>query len=143
MENCELEEKLFAPKKTRQVLHIVPSGEIATELGADGLWLRFDCDCADALPYCQAQCCALLGTIVFPEEIESGQINEFEVDLDGYSGMATMKRGSDGFCNCLDRSTRTCNIYDRRPQTCQNFHCSKGSSVRGWPQTNHVSRQAV
>jgi|GEM_PF-6623525 len=42
MENCELEEKLFAPKKTRQVLHIVPSGEIATELGADGLWLRFE-----------------------------------------------------------------------------------------------------
>lgn len=134
--------KVFSSRKpTRYVLQTVPSGEIALELGADGIWLRFDCDCVDALPACQAQCCALIGTLVRPEELESGQIKENEVSYDAEMQAHVMARQSDGFCKCLDRSTRSCDIYDRRPLTCKDFHCTRGANQRGHKIPNSVARQ--
>jgi hypothetical protein len=53
----------------RAVLRKVPSGEIAIETGGDGVFLRFDCDCLDALPYCKAACCGLSGIEVTAEEL--------------------------------------------------------------------------
>lgn len=124
----------------RQILKTVPSGEIRVELGADGTFLQFDCDCLDALPYCQAQCCALKGTGVHPEEL---QAIAYPVDWDGEIELAVMQRDADGFCTCLDRSTRRCGIYEDRPQVCQNFHCTRGAHVRGWKLANSVNRQSI
>ncbi len=123
----------------RYVLKEVPSGEIAIEQGADGIYLRFDCNCLDALPICQAQCCALPGTIVLPEELENDI--EYPLDWDDESKTFVLLRDSDGFCTCLDRRTRTCGIYEFRPETCRNFHCTKGASQRGWKIPNAVYRQ--
>ncbi|MEZ2278088.1 MAG: YkgJ family cysteine cluster protein [Microcoleus sp.] len=118
----------------------VKTGEIRLELGADGVWLQFDCDCTDALPYCQAQCCALIGTAVTPEEIS---IFDYPVDISDFTTtQLVMERGADGFCRCLDRDNRTCKIYDNRPATCRNFHCTRGADVRGWKLNNHVNRQS-
>ena len=136
-----LEQKLKAIKPRTQLITEVDSGTISFQLGSDGVWLRFDCDCADALPYCQAQCCALIGTVVFPDEIIDKLVPETGVELDNKSRWV-MKRESDGFCECLDRQTRTCNIYENRPQTCRQFHCTRGAEQRGWKQTNYVHRQA-
>lgn len=133
--------KLFAAKSRKAVLLSLPSGEIALELGADGIWLRFDCDCEDALPYCQAQCCSFQGTVVFSEEIEKSEVLQRETVFDEQRGGWIMQRGSDGACSCLDRSTRTCQIYEERPMTCRQFHCTRGASVRGFKQPNHVVRQ--
>ncbi|MFB2921183.1 MULTISPECIES: YkgJ family cysteine cluster protein [Aerosakkonema] len=134
-------ERLHSIKPTRQIIRTFPSGTMELELGADGVWLRFDCDCVDALPYCQAQCCALIGTIVFDEEVLNGAINEGNLDIDRADNLV-MKRGSDGFCRCLNRQTRTCEIYENRPQTCKDFHCTRGADMRGWPLPNYVKRQA-
>jgi len=117
------------------------SGEIRLELGADGVWLQFDCDCTDALPYCQAQCCALIGTAVLPEELSKF---DYPVDYSPEDSTPfTMQRDADGFCKCLDRTSRTCSIYENRPQTCQAFHCTRGASVRGFKLSNRVTRQSV
>lgn len=123
----------------RFVLLRVPSGEIAVEQGADGVYLRFDCDCIHALPVCQAQCCGLIGTVVFPEELKE---ISFPVDWDNELNQYVLQRGSDGFCRCLDRDTRLCQIYGDRPHTCREFHCTKGASQRGWKLSNRVSRQS-
>ncbi|HEY9652973.1 MAG TPA: YkgJ family cysteine cluster protein, partial [Coleofasciculaceae cyanobacterium] len=123
-----------------QVIKQLPSGEIRLELGADGVYLQFDCDCLDALPYCQAQCCALKGTGVAPEEL---QAIAYPVEWDRDTELAVMQRDADGFCTCLDRQTRRCGIYKDRPQTCQNFHCTRGAHVRGWKLANSVYRQSM
>lgn len=130
----------FPTVPRRIVIRKTPSGEIALEQGADGLYLRFDCDCIDALPYCQAQCCALVGTIVFPEELNA-QPN-LPVDWDDELKQFVLNRDSDGFCTCLDRRTRLCSIYQQRPSTCQKFHCTRGASQRGWKLSNRVHRQS-
>jgi hypothetical protein len=116
------------------------TGEIRLQLGADGVWLQFDCDCMDALPYCQAQCCALIGTAVMPEELL-----EFNYPVDvspDQEIQITMQREADGFCKCLNRESRTCNIYENRPDTCKAFHCTRGAGVRGWKLSNRVHRQS-
>ena len=109
----------------RTVLKGVPSGEIAIEQGADGIFLRFDCDCIDALPVCQAQCCALPGTVILPDELASVA---YPASYDDQGSVFVMARGSDSFCVCLDRQTRMCSIYEDRPQTCRDFHCTRGAS---------------
>jgi hypothetical protein len=128
----------FPSVPQRHVLKRVPSGEIATEIGADGIFLRFDCDCIDALPVCQAQCCALPGTVILPEELS--EVN-FPAAYDDELKVWVLERSSDGFCVCLDRRTRMCQIYEDRPQTCKAFHCTKGASQRGWKIPNSVYRQ--
>lgn len=138
------DQKLSSVKQRNKLIAMVDSGSISLEQGADGLWMRFDCDCTDALPYCQAQCCGLIGTFVFPEEIgtEVGKIFPSLVESDS-SGRWVMKRDSDGFCHCLDRETRTCEIYSDRPNTCRSFHCTRGAEVRGWKFSNYVHRQTT
>ena len=126
----------------RAVLKKVPSGEIALELGGDGVYLRFDCECLDALPYCKASCCSLPGIDVEESEL----VNEVSVTVDGkkktikldalvertLDGDAEMHRASDGFCRCLNRESRTCGIYKDRPEVCREFHCTRGAGMRGW-----------
>ena len=123
----------------RVILKEVPSGEIAIEQGADGIFLRFDCDCMHALPYCQAQCCGLIGTAVFQEELE---LVDYPCEWDDSMGCWVLSRDSDGFCTCLDREHRLCSIYEDRPRTCKEFHCTRGASQRGWKIPNSVYRQA-
>ena len=127
----------------RAVLKKVQSGEIAIEIGGDGVFLRFDCDCLDALPYCKAACCGLSGIEVTSEELsqtatmrhEDGATTKVPLSRlttkDGEEG-PEMIRSSDGFCTCLHRGTRMCGIYKDRPATCSDFHCTRGPSVRGW-----------
>jgi Fe-S-cluster containining protein len=124
----------------RIVLKQVPSGEIAIERGSDGQYLRFDCDCIHALPYCQAQCCALIGTVIYEHEIEANPHLPYELDKE--RECYVLERGSDGFCRCLDRRTRLCTVYEDRPETCKQFHCTKGASQRGWKLSNKVHRQS-
>lgn len=130
----------FPLVERRTVLKQVPSGEIAVEAGSDGLYLRFDCDCLDALSICKAQCCALVGTIVAEFEIEANPT--LPVELDNELKSWVMVRDSDGYCNCLNRETRTCNIYETRPTTCRAFHCTRGAEQRGWKLSNRVHRQS-
>lgn len=117
-------------------------GTISIEIGADGAYLRFDCQCLDALPYCFAQCCALRGTLVAKEEIKQNPVlAEFVVEEQEFNAYLMM-RDSDGFCTCLDRDTRRCTIYNDRPITCQQFHCTLGAHSRGWKLANQVHRQS-
>lgn len=133
----DLSEYPEVPRRT--VLKEVPSGEIAVEQGADGIFLRFDCDCIDALSICQAQCCALPGTIVFPNELQKV---EYPVAFDDSNETFVLERSSDSFCVCLDRKTRMCQIYQDRPNVCRDFHCTKGASQRGWKIPNSICRQS-
>ncbi|MFB2880873.1 YkgJ family cysteine cluster protein [Floridanema aerugineum] len=123
-----------------------PSGQIRLEAGSDGLFLVFDLDCLDALPYCKAHCCGHIGTVVLDEEVDDlnslSQILEKRlltynhyIDKNRYE----MKRDCDGLCAALDRKTRTCEIYENRPRTCRVFHCSRGLN-RGF-RLMSVSRQ--
>ena len=129
----------FPDSSKRQVIATVPSGEIRLELGADGVHLLFDCDCLDALPYCKAQCCSLIGIDLTEEEQKSGLFEAYPEE----DGSFTLKRGADGFCNYLDRSCRMCGIYEQRPETCRGFHCTRGHDVRGWKLSNRVERLYV
>lgn len=115
-------------------------GQIRIETGADGAWLLFDCECTDALPYCKAQCCALLGTVVRPSELEE---TAYRVDFDETLGAFVLRRDADGFCTYLDRGCRACSIYEERPQTCRDFHCTRGATQRGWKLNNAVHRQSM
>lgn len=129
------------PKINRKyVLKEVPSGEIRVEQGADGLYLLFDCDCLDALPICQAQCCSLRGIGV--EAYEEEKYSDSMIEWDDQMNLAVMIRGADGFCNCLNRENRTCQIYENRPRTCSSFHCTRGARVRGWKLSNAVKTQS-
>lgn len=141
-ERLEVESGGMVPIIDRKtILKEVKSGTISAELGADGTYLRFDCDCLDALPICKAQCCALIGTIVTFDEMN----DLFEELCDFHEGMKAflLKRDSDGFCTCLDRTTRRCTIYEDRPNTCQEYHCTRGVGNRGWKLANSVTRQSM
>lgn len=115
------------------------TGEIRLDLGADGVYLQFDCDCLDALPYCKAQCCALVGTTVDFEELQQFR---YPVEFDSRVNGFILRRDADGYCTCLDRRSRRCGIYEARPNTCQNFHCTRGPDMRGWKLANRVHRQS-
>lgn len=126
------------------VIKELPSGEIRFEVGADGVYLVFDADCLDALPYCKAHCCAHPGTIVWRDELP--QLDEIAEKLQKQIVVYNkprerleMKRDCDGFCSCLDREKKMCEIYENRPRTCRDFHCSRGIA-RGWRLTG-VARQ--
>lgn len=121
------------------IIKAVASGNIRVESGADGLYILFDCDCLDALSVCKAQCCRLRGIGVYPEEQD--KLDEF-LEWDGELGMPVMIRDADGACCKLDRNTCTCTIYEDRPITCQKFHCTKGSTQRGWKLSNNVKRHS-
>lgn len=123
-----------------KVLHQLPSGEIRLEQGADGLYLLFDCDCLDALPYCQAQCCGLNGIVIDDEEVEDYKEQGIPIEWHGVMGEYEMQRSAEGFCNQLDRDTRLCKIHDRKPNTCSIFHCTRGALQRGWKLPNEVNR---
>ena len=119
----------------RTILKQVPSGQIALETGGDGVYLRFDCDCHDALPYCRAVCCSLHGIDVTEDEKKT------LLEIEGPPGPPivsfsdegpTMARRSDGYCRCNDEQTNLCSIYEDRPATCREFHCSRGDGMRGW-----------
>lgn len=121
------------------ILKELPTGNIRIELGADGIYLLFDADCLDCLPYCQAQCCGLHGLLVTEDEHEQ------------YKGWVPMepnerlqswelRRDADGFCCALDRGTRRCGMYKDRPETCRQFHCTRGAYQRGWKLPNGVYR---
>lgn len=127
--------KFGSPVPTKTTLVTVPSGTIDLEVGGDGVYLRFDCDCQDALPYCKARCCALPGTSLTADEILS---KEYEFAVDG-DGDAVLKRRADGYCIYNDPKTRCCKIYKDRPGACQRFHCTRGGDMRGW--LLHVNRQ--
>lgn len=128
----------------RQVLKEMPSGEIRMERGADGAYLLFDCECLDALPFCQAQCCALKGIAVLPQE-EGIDLNNPPYPLVWNDNMNfwELQKGADGYCNCLNRETRRCDVYDHRPMTCREFHCTRGHGVRGWKLPNQIIRHSV
>lgn len=124
----------------KYILKKVPSGEVRLELGADGTYLMFDCDCLDALPMCHSQCCALKGTEIHsPEEEE--RLDKY-LEWDDVHGMIVMIRDADGFCTALDRPTSRCSIYDDRPQTCRSFHCTRGARMRGWKLPNSLATQS-
>ncbi len=133
----KIEEVPRIPRK--MTLLEVPSGEIRIEDGADGAYLLFDCECLDALPYCRAQCCGLIGTIVTPDEYHS---EKYQADWDERTNGMVLKRDADGMCYALDRDTKRCSIYEDRPQTCRNFHCTRDANARGWKLNNSVSRQS-
>lgn len=121
------------------VLKKLPSGEIRIETGADGAYLVFDADCLDCLPYCRAQCCAMVGTVIYPDEIaESGLLTDFDPSM----GQSVLRRDADGRCHYLDRGSCTCSVYEDRPRTCQAFHCSRGVDVRGWKLPNGAHRHS-
>jgi hypothetical protein len=125
---------LDQPRKAERVTVIreVPSGEIRSEVGADGLHILFDCDCLDALPFCKSTCCAMPGTVVTPEEYERlSEINPKLVIQNPLDGDYEMRRESDGYCAALNRETGLCSIYEERPNVCRRFHCSRGLQ-RGW-----------
>lgn len=128
----------------RQVLREVPSGEIRIERGADGAYLMFDCECLHALPFCQAQCCALKGIAVLPQEEGIDLDNSpYPLVWNDHMNFWELQKGADGYCNCLNRETRRCDVYDRRPATCREFHCTRGHGVRGWKLPNQIIRHSV
>ncbi len=109
----------------RQILKKLPSGQIVLEQGADGVYLRFECDCLDALPYCQARCCAIHGIELTSEEAATGKFHQ--------SGdPPQLNRRSDGYCIYNDHGNCRCTIYKDRPGTCRDFHCTRGPYMRGW-----------
>lgn len=115
----------------REILHETPSGPIAIEAGAGGTYLRFECSCEDAIPYCKAACCALPGIAVTKEErkVLKKLGATFVKDEDG--GWELERRSND-YCVMNDPQTRACTVYESRPETCVAFHCTRGPSMRGW-----------
>lgn len=122
-------------------------GEVRLEDGDSGRFLQFDGDCLDMLPFCHAQCCGLMGTMVNEEsqeklaQVYGEEAAEVLLDFHQSGEGIVMKRCSDGRCIALDRDTFKCSIYENRPDTCKNFHCTKGSGMRGFPLGNAVIRQ--
>jgi hypothetical protein len=112
-----------SPNKT--MILQVASGTIDLEAGGDGVYLQFNCDCADALPYCKARCCSINGILLNDAEARSGL---FEASGDP----PELKRCADGYCCYNDRGSRSCTVYEQRPVTCRDFHCSRGPLMRGW-----------
>lgn len=135
--------EVFDHVESRTVLKKVPSGQIVSENGGDGVFLRFECSCDDALPFCKATCCSLYGTIVQPHEVE--QFKELgladTVQYDPATCTWIMARSSTGYCRQNDPETRRCKIYENRPATCQEFHCTQHASARGWQL--HFIRQTL
>ena len=131
--------KVKLPKvKRRTVLKEVKSGEIVIEEGGDGVWLRFECSCEDAIPFCRSACCGLYGIdveegeIVTVQKAAKKQNIHLPVVPNTDDGTYEMQRSSDSWCCCLDRETRGCKIYDARPQTCREYHCTQRHDARGW-----------
>lgn len=123
------------PLKTlplRTVLRTVPSGEIALEVGADGVYLQFACDCLDALPFCHAACCCLPGLVVKSTERELLPTDIEQSLQENPDGELELPRRADGWCRCNSPETRGCAIYSNRPGTCRDFHCTRGVDMRGW-----------
>lgn len=122
------------------LLKELPSGNIRLESGADGLYLLFDADCVDCLPFCKAHCCSLNGILLTQEEAEEFIASEIPIEWHPDLHDHEMRRDADGFCACLDRQTRRCSIYEHRPLTCKQFHCTKGALQRGFKIPNEINR---
>jgi hypothetical protein len=120
----------MAANRTRITLHTVPSGEIALETGADGLFLLFDCACQDAMPFCHGNCCTLHGLDLSTEEVQAGKYEMIDTDRG-----PQLKRGADGRCVYQDRYSFACSIWGEKPKLCHDFHCTRGPYMRGWKLT--------
>lgn len=116
----------------KETIRKVPSGTIDMAVGADGVYLQFNCDCSDALPYCKAACCCLPGIEVEKDELCTDLDKMTLPVVTNEEGNEEMKRGADGFCVLNSPTTKLCTRYDERPETCREFHCSRGHGMRGW-----------
>lgn len=120
-------DKEFTAIRKEIVLKEFDSGKITLEEGGDGIYLRFDCDCLDALLYCRASCCALPGISITAKELLGGLYDYQDAD-----GTAELTRRADGYCVYNSPKDHRCVIYKNRPGTCSSFHCTKGPNMRGW-----------
>lgn len=111
------------------VLHRGKTGEIRIAPSADGPILQFDLDCDEALPYCQAKCCAIPGTFVTEAERNAGVV---ATRLNYLDEQWELERRADGYCVHNSPTTRRCGVYADRPHTCQVFHCTRTADARGW-----------
>jgi Fe-S-cluster containining protein len=124
------------PLALTTILYRGKTGTIRLAQGGGGPLLQFDLDCLEALPYCQARCCALEGMDVDRETLEAGVLAKTLAKRGlrfAHDGDTTLlPRRADGYCAANDPQARTCTCYDQRPATCQHFHCTRNADTRGW-----------
>ena len=118
------------------ILKELKSGRIELVDGGDGIFLRFDCECKDALPYCRARCCNLPGIGVTLDEAMAMRRDRgaawIKLHLIPGDGGVEMRRAATGWCQQNDPTTKLCGIYEDRPHTCSDFHCTRSNDARGW-----------
>jgi hypothetical protein len=132
-------ERLIRGETTREVVKEVPSGQIVMEMVPDqGVSLKFDCECSDALPYCQATCCTIPGIQITNIEAhrflrtDLVQIEDLEVRKDTHKFWMRRDETPQHRCAMQDRKTLACKIYADRPETCRDYHCTRHPSRSGW-----------
>lgn len=79
-------------------------------------------DCAGRVHLCRAACCRL------PFALSKQDLREGVVRWD-LGQPYLICQGKDGYCNHLDRATKSCTIHRQRPAPCRGFDCRKDTRI--------------
>lgn len=79
-------------------------------------------DCLERHPTCKAACCKL-GFALSVQDVEEGAVRW---DL---RQPYVNRKGEDGYCVHLDRSTYKCTVYEKRPLICRCYTCQDDKRI--------------
>src|SRR5271157_249881 len=99
------------------------SGTIDLEVISGVMFLQFNCNCEDALPYCQAMCCKM--RYIYNAKISEDEANSFKnivvKNKDGEQ-VRVLQWKPDFTCIYLEENK--CSIHSAKPYSCRSEHCS-------------------
>lgn len=107
------------------VLVETKSGPVELVKIGPAMFLQFNCDCSDALPYCQAMCCRMrMAYNVELTEEEAIRLKGLDAENDGRKlKVLPVKDMGSWDCAYLTDDSK-CSVQEEKPSHCRDWHCS-------------------
>lgn len=105
------------------------SGPIELVKEGPVMFLQFNCNCDDALPYCQAMCCRMrmaYNVELHPEEVEKFKGNQ-QIVNNRELYVLPIKDATTWDCSYL--SDCRCTVHEDKPKRCRGWHCSPRGNI--------------
>lgn len=114
------------------ILHETKSGPIEIVRMGIAIVLQFNCNCDDAIPFCDAMCCRMRP--MYNARIKDDEVNKFAFVQIGNIKVVERKD-----TNCFYLEGARCGVHADKPQDCSSWHCSP----KGNPGDDTIKRRDI
>ncbi len=107
----------------------LPSGKIELVKVGPVMFLQFNAECAECLPYCNAMCCRMrMAYNVELSDEEAIKFKGLDAEKDGRKlKVLPVKDTTSWDCSYLTEESK-CSVHSDKPSHCRDWHCSPGGN---------------